>query len=131
MLGVTVYVGINILPGEGTAKRVSIWEGVDQSGWMVEARGGKSSSYLSLAEVEVYGIESESTYSIQDAFGIAGIDGSLVVTIDNHIEQEVCFNLIIEYTAYIICEFREWLVFSTKESKGQKSYSRLKIQFNM
>ena len=28
-------------------------------------------------------------------------------------------------------KIREWLVFSTKESKGQKSYSRLKIQFNM
>ena len=52
---VTVYVGINIFPGEVTAKRVSIWEGVDQSGWVFEVRGGKS--YLSLAEVEVYGIE--------------------------------------------------------------------------
>ena len=39
--------------------------------------------------------------------------------------------IIVQGTTVPNLNIREWLVFSTKESKGQKSYSRLKFQFNM
>ena len=39
--------------------------------------------------------------------------------------------IIVQGTTVPNLKIREWLVFSTKESKGQKSYSRLKIQSNM
>ena len=39
--------------------------------------------------------------------------------------------IIVQGTTVPNLKIREWPVFSTKESKGQKSYSRLKFQFNM
>ena len=39
--------------------------------------------------------------------------------------------IIVQGTTVPNLKIREWPVFLTKESKGQKSYSRLKIQFNM
>ena len=39
--------------------------------------------------------------------------------------------IIVQGTTVLNLKIREWPVFSTKESKGQKSYSRLKFQFNM
>ena len=39
--------------------------------------------------------------------------------------------IIVQGTTVPNHKIREWPVFSTKESKGQKSYSRLKFQFNM
>ena len=102
MVGVTVYVGINPLPGEGTAKRVSIWKGVDQSGWMVEVRGG--TAYLSFAEVQVFGIESEVYYNLQDIFGRAGTNGRLVSLIDNDHIENVCFHSYIKLTADVVCQ---------------------------
>ena len=39
--------------------------------------------------------------------------------------------IIVQGTTVPNLKIREWPVFSTKESKGQKSYSRFKFQFNM
>ena len=39
--------------------------------------------------------------------------------------------IIVQGTTVPNLKIREWPVFSTKESKGQKSYIRLKFQFNM
>ena len=100
-----MFVGTNLLPGKGTKKRLSIWKDVNLSGSMVEVRGGTSDgSYLSLAEVEVYGIKSELTYSLVDFDGTPRINGVLVVNINNHIKQKACFYLYIDVTADFICK---------------------------
>ena len=102
MVGATVFVGMKLLPGKGTQERVSIMKDVNLSGWMVEVRGG--TAYLSLAEVDVYGIESELTFSLVDLDGMPRDNGVLVVNIDNSITQKVCFSVYIEITADFICK---------------------------
>ena len=63
MDGVTISIDDTVLPQTGTNDRINLWENIDLTGKVVKISGGNTDdSYVSLAEVQVFGREYTGEY---------------------------------------------------------------------